>query len=170
MGYLHISDPDKVHARAVRTVGHLKWEWRVYLPENRRFRLNFLSQGIPEKAIPAQGCSSMSSLPSGEFLLKAVLEKNLQAGWAFSVSFPGSGVSFGIPEENARWIGQSPGWSSNGVPEEVVSLEPGAPLELLRLRVPNNPGKQGGALTIDQSSFPQESAGLLVWIEEVGPR
>jgi hypothetical protein len=166
VGYLDLSDPNKVCARALRTAGNLRWEWRIYLPEKRRFRLCFLSKDIPEKGIPDRGPGARTSLPSGEFLLKAVAEKNLISGWAFSVSSPGTAASFGIAEEEGRWIGRAPTWSS-GVGEETLSADPGAPLELLRLRVPKSTTtKQGTLQTTDHSSSPQPSEGLLVWIEE----
>jgi len=143
VGYLEISDPNKACARAVRTAGSMNWEWRIYLPEERSFRLRVLSKDIPEKGIPEGGRGTSTSLPSGEYLLKAVFQKNLLSGWAFSVSVPGKGESFGVGKEDTGWIGRLATTWSSGVGEETVSVDPGAPLELLRLRVPASPRNRG---------------------------
>ena len=39
MGYLDISDPSKIYARGIRTMGATKWSWRIYLPGKPQFRL-----------------------------------------------------------------------------------------------------------------------------------
>jgi hypothetical protein len=112
VGELTISDPDKVHAIRVPSTGQLKWQWRVYLPAGRQFRLRLITGDVPRAGVPAPGkaVGMYGFLDcSGEFLLSANVEKNRRGTWVLAASAPPSWDGSN-PFPNDEWLSGG-GWS-----------------------------------------------------------
>ena len=62
LGYVTISDPNKAHATGIRTPGRLRWQWRVYVPKSRRFRLCAAARRIPANGVAKS--HSATTVPS----------------------------------------------------------------------------------------------------------
>ena len=170
MGYLTISDPSKAHAIGVPAHDSLKWQWRVYLPENRRFRLHVVTGGVPNDGVRGTGrrSGSESMIRSGESLLYAAVQKDHRGKWVFRVEEgdSGRGSTTVIQPTDERWIEGGSGWSTQQVnPGRTQSYEPGEPIVLLRLR-----GHEIGEKTDDgrTSGHPPDEPcdGLMIWIDE----
>lgn len=168
LGYLTITDPNKVHAIGVRTPGRLQWRWRVWLPGNRRFRLHTATGGVPQDGISGFGeiVFMSSTIRSGEFLLHAYIEKDHKARWLLHVEVPSGGGSVFIPENEGPWVGGEAGYNIEQVrPDRTHSFQPGAPAVLLRLRVLTIVEKHDDGSTSYRA--PEEPCdGLMIWIEE----
>lgn len=134
VGELTISDPDKVHAIRVPTTGELKWQWRVYLPEGREFMLRLITGEVPRTGVPAHAFRVRSHLyRSGEFILSANVEKDRWGTWVLAGSAPR--WNFSHPLRNDEWA-HGGGWSYSEIElGKTVSVEPGTPLVLVRVRV-----------------------------------
>jgi hypothetical protein len=168
LGYLTISDSNKVHAIGVRTPGRLRWRWRVYLPENRRFRLHTVTGGVPKDGIAAPGkrTGMSSTIQSGECLLHAYVERGHNGKWLLFVDKPSGSGSVSIPENEGRWVEEGLGWSIQQIkPGSMQVFEPGRPAVLLRLRVHTIVEKHEDGRTSQRA--PEEPCdGLMIWIEE----
>lgn len=172
MGYLTISDPSKVHAIGVPAHGNFKWQWRVYQPENRRFRIHVVTGGVPKAGVPAPGTSSGSAsmIESGELLLYAAVEKDHRGNWVFCVEEGNSGGASqtGIHQTHEQWLERGVGWSTEQVrPGRTQAFEPGRPIVLLRLRVYESVENAEDGQTSTSFREPDEPCdGLMVWIDE----
>ena len=168
LGYLDITDPNKVHAIGLRTTGSLRWQWRIYLPQNRRFRLGLYGIGIPKSGF-AGGPNASGDIRSGESLVDACVERGPEGRWLLSTKRDGrGGHSVSIGGKEVPWLDKGANKDIEEVqPEEVKVLEPGEPLVLVRLRVhkPTNVAPDGTVLTTSAPDTPCE--GLMIAIEEV---
>jgi len=172
MGYLTISDPSKVHAIGVHAHGNFKWQWRVYLPENRRFWMHVVTGGVPQRGVPAPGTSSRSAwmVESGQSLFYAAVEKDQRDNWVFCVDEGNSGSASqtGIHQAHEQWLERGVGWTTEQVtPGRTQTFEPGQPIVLLRLRVHESVEKAEDGTTSTSSREPEEPCdGLMIWIDE----
>ena len=156
-GRLTISDRQQVHAVGVQVTGSLEWQWRVYLPEDRRFRLHLVTGQVPKTGAPGPGGAIGAHTPfhrSGEFLILAKVEKNARGGWVFAASTPDGKLS--SPFQNDAWLDRG-GWTISEIgPGKTESVPPGIPMVLLRLRVD------------EQGAVPETPCdGLMISIEEI---
>jgi len=167
LGFLDVTDPNKVHAIGVRTTGSLRWQWRIYLPQNRRFRLHKCTSAVPKSGLECS-VGSWADVPSGEFLLDAYVERGRDGLWLFSTKYAGSASSTSIGGKDVSWLEKGGGWSVEEVrPEEIKVLEPDRPLLLLCLRVAT-PAKVAPDGTILWERPPDTPCdGLMVAIQEV---
>lgn len=157
VGELTISDPDKVHAIGVPTVGALKWQWRVYLPRSRRFRLYLVTGKVPKNGTsgPGKAVPSMySPIRSGEFLLSASVQKNYRGDWVLGASAPDWNGS--SPFQNEDWLNRGGRTISQIGLGKTQSVDPGTPMVLVRLRV-----DQGGRAPETPCD------GLMIFIQEM---
>lgn len=172
LGYLTISDPERVHAVAIRTPGSLRWQWRVYLPKDRRFKMRLITGGVPQHGIPEPGTTSgaTSTLLPGELLLDAAVQQDRQGEWVLWIDKQGGTLTIGIPQTGRPWIEEEMGWSLDAAaPGEARSVDPGKPMVLLRLRVHDVVEEKqaaGGVTRMSQESS-KPCDGLMIWIEEV---
>ena len=170
MGYLTITDPSKAHAIGVPAHRNLQWQWRVYLPENRRFQLHVVTGGVPKEGVAGRGRgsgSTTSTFRSGESLIYAEVQKDRNGQWVFHVEegIAAGSSTIGIHQTHERWIEGGAGWSTQHVnPGQTQTFEPGEPIVLLRLRVTEIIEKtEGGMVTRRATDEPCD--GLMVWIE-----
>ena len=136
-GELTISDPAKIHAIGVPTVGRNKWQWHVYLPElpdDRRFQLHLVTGGVPSHGVPEnRGTPQVRSgfYDSGEMLIIVEIGSNSSGDLVLSGSFPKG--EFSHPIEDGAWL--------NGGGHSITAVEPGhtqvvdsdQPMVLLRM-------------------------------------
>ena len=150
MGYLDVSDPNKIYARGLRTMEPYKWSWRIYLPKNLRFKLRASIVGIPYEAVPSTSDSDILLMP-GEHIIDASAILSRDEKWGLHIKIlDGPGVDHDMPS------GWNDGCETVGVFEtkqEVVDSN--SPLVLLRLR------------RIKNVYYYQPCNGLMIWIEEV---
>jgi len=168
MGYLTISDPSKVHAIGVPALGNLKWQWRVYLPENRAFRVHVVTGGVPKEGVPPAprtSSGSTSTIRSGESLLYAEVQKGRGGEWVFHVEDGIGSSTLGIHQTHERWLENFSGWIEQVRPGQTQAFEPGEPIVLLRLRVHEFVEKTDDGRT---SGHPPDEPcdGLMIWIDE----
>jgi hypothetical protein len=171
MGYLTISDPSKVHAIGVPALGRLKWQWRVYLPENRAFRVHAVTGGVPKEGVPAPPgtrSGSTSTMRSGELLIYAEVQKDRNGQWVLHVEEGGmsaGSATIGIHQTHQRWLEHFSGWIEQVRPGQTQAFEPGEPIVLLRLRVHEIGEKTDHGRT---SGHPPEEPcdGLMIWIDQ----
>jgi hypothetical protein len=166
LGYLTITDSNKVHAIGVLTPGSLKWQWRMYLPKNRQFKLHTICAGIPEDGVPTRGTSGMyGDIQSGEFLLDASVGKDQQARWVLKTCRDGRDDA--TISVSSWWIERDQ-WALTieGVkPHKMESVAPGAPMVLLRLRAHQIEERKDGTWRSRAPDKPCD--GVMIWIDEV---
>ncbi len=156
-GHLTISDRQQVHAIGVQVTGSLEWQWRVYLPEDRQFRLHLVTGEVPKTGAPGPGGAIGAYTPfhrSGEFLILAKVEKNARGSWVLAASTPDRKLS--SPFQNDAWLDRGGYTISEIGPGKTESVPPGTPMVLLRLRV-------------DEQGIAPETPcdGLMISIEEM---
>ena len=153
-GKLTISDPAKMHAIGVPTVGKNKWRWHVYLPElpgGRRFQLHLVTGGVPSRGVPKnRGDAQVRSgfYNSGEMLIIVEIGNNSSGDLALSGSFPKG--EFSHPIEDGAWL--------NGGGHSITAVEPGhtqvvdadQPMVLLQM-LPD--GETGGGIMVFIDEF-----------------
>jgi hypothetical protein len=160
MGYLDVSDPNKVYAHGIRTVETNKWSWRVHVPDKPNYRLCVATKRIPAEGIPP--CNgSLSSLDSGEVLVDASAGASPDGKWRVTVKVTkrsGLGsVAYTVGTDMNPLAGATQGRSVDETSQEC--LNPGSPLVLLRWREAK---KRQGSVDWD----PQPCDGIMIWIEE----
>lgn len=149
-GQLTISDPSKIHAIGVPTVGKNKWRWHVHLPDDREFQLHLVTGGVPLRSVAEnRGTPQVRSgfYNSGEMLIVAEISQNLSSDQVLSASFPKG--EFSHPIENGGWL--------TGGNYSIVTVEPGRtqivesdqPMVLLRM-VPDGATAGGIMVFIDE--------------------
>jgi hypothetical protein len=157
LGRLVVSDPDKINVVAVPTYEDMLWRWRVYVPKGKSLRLYESVNTIPETGFPANYGSS--GLAEGEYLLTAAIRRDRKGQWQFTVAGPQSSSSFGIADDQAAWLVESPGWSSEQAGSGATEVfNAGEPIVLLRLR---SMEKQAGGVS---TTTPKPSEGVMIWI------
>ena len=52
VGYLEITDPDKLYARPFRQATPRRWAWRIYIPENGGFWIGAATKLVPVEGFP----------------------------------------------------------------------------------------------------------------------
>lgn len=162
-GRLVVKDPAKLNIVAVPTYEDLTWRWRVHVPPGDGERICFATQQIPQRGYDT-GTSSTTLRP-GDYLLTATIRRNRHGDWALTFGHPGGNFAAAFNEQFADWLGRQPksaGWSMSQLGENDATVrEPGAKLDLLRLRVTvRSPDGRS-------SSSPDEPCdGILIWIED----
>jgi hypothetical protein len=185
IGYLDIGDKNKIHARAVRTVGSLRWAWRIHIPENKKYVLHELTGNIPTHSGSityidnvAQPISrddfpdtiNLLVLPAGEYVLYANVERSGDDQWVLTTRY--NDITNKTPiihSSDTTWLGgKGGGWASTSsyVSQDITFItEPGRPMQLLRFCITKmvNGGMSSNHLP------PISPDGLLIWIEEATP-
>jgi hypothetical protein len=129
-GDLTISDPTRVHVRALQTHEPMHFAWRVYLPPNYPVRLTS-SMG---------GSSGSASSASMEFIARARIRQDEQGDLQIYTHFSGgsSRSAVGDPSLAKRLRGR---WDKVIVEQlgeaELVALDPDRQAVLLRITLPD---------------------------------
>jgi hypothetical protein len=95
-GYLNVEDPDKVYVRRLGASGGAVWQYRVYLPANRKYEL---------RAGHAQGRVINSPLPNGgdpEGFIVTVAFRRRAGESCYVVAVPGFAIG-GVVECRGAW-------------------------------------------------------------------
>jgi hypothetical protein len=162
-GRLVIKDPAKLNVVAVPTYEDLSWRWRVHVPPGKGERISVSAYLIPQ--VGYSGSRSSTTLPPGDYLLTATVRRNHLDDWTLTIGHPGGTCAVGINAEHAGWLERqsgASGWSSSQAGQtEATVREPGAKLDLLRLRVMVQSSGGQNAATSDEPSD-----GLLIWTED----
>jgi hypothetical protein len=149
-GQLTISDPSKIHAIGVPTVGKNKWQWHVYLPVDREFQLHLVTGGVPSHGVPENlGTPQVRSgfYNSGEMLIVAEIAQNPAGDFVLSGSFPKG--EFSHPIKNGDWVNRG-GHSVVAVePGHTQVVDPDQPMVLLRM-LPDGTTAGGVMVFIDE--------------------
>ena len=158
-GDLAISDPSRVHVRALPTNDPMHFAWRVYLPPSYSLQLRS-SLG---------GTSGSFSATSKDFIARARIREDENGDLQIYTRFSGSSTKSMLGDRalaqrlHGRWniiVVEQLGAS------DLVALEPDRPAILLRLTVPEElqPGEQ-------TAKFPktQNHDSAVLWQWEIGP-
>jgi hypothetical protein len=181
LGYLTITDPAKVHVLQLPTRETYHWKWRIYLPEGEWTLFDAADQ-IPPKGYDVKW-HGKSTIHAGEFTLEAMVDRDAEGAARFLMFSPHGRYITSIAPEDFERLKQGASWSSlggdsrnpsrlgrpfaphsyardgdslsplGGVSRMVVGDAADGPIELLRLRTPNEPFS-------DEPTF-----GILLWIE-----
>jgi hypothetical protein len=160
LGRLVLSDPSKFHVVAVPTYEDLLWRWRIYVPPGQSLDLHSVQQNIPERGFPASYGTS-GRLEEGEYVLTAAIRRDRNGTWQLTLARPHSSSSSGFGGEQAGWLTDSPGWSTEQAGStETQVFDANEPIVLLRLRCMQ---KQGAGVS---STTPEPSDGVMIWIKK----
>lgn len=163
LGYLTISDKSKVHVLKLESPNDYHWQWRIYLPPGRKWQL---CSGLGK--VPLRGRKNFphgwSSVDDGEFTLQVYFDRDEDGLRRFNVRRGNGGkTSYTFPEEEFQQLKKAGYSTSTTGTSQTEVRDPGAPIELIRLRqyrqIPGPPGSQSFASS-DEPEF-----GILVWIE-----
>ncbi|HEV3341921.1 MAG TPA: hypothetical protein VG125_16255 [Pirellulales bacterium] len=160
LGRLVVTDASKINLVAVPTYEDMMWRWRVYVPKGLPLYVCGSTREITGTGFPAN--HSASNLPEGEYLLTAAIRRDRHGKWQLTLAHRQGSSSFGISDEDAGWLVDSPGWSTSqaGVSGTEV-FDPSAPLELLRIRTMEKlPG--GGSTSSSSPTGP----GVMLWVDK----
>jgi hypothetical protein len=183
VGELMIADDTKIYALNVRTNDDLTWKWRVYLPKNRRYRLNLVSNPVPESGYPAANSysGSSSSVEAGEYVVEIAIRKDANGTWIARHSMHGVGESGGKGHSGgatsldapSEWLDGGRRYTSSGVLKaEQILASPDERLLLVRLRpsvfTPKDPDSNDPLKANVGTSRPATGPvdGLLIWIDD----
>jgi hypothetical protein len=168
-GYLTISDPKRLHVIQVPTTDADTWRWRLFVPDDREFRLHLQVGNVP--AIGYAGCSGLSSpLPAGEYTVLASIARDIEGTRVLRVGLGDRGsMTAGMEGKRGDWIDREMNYStSSSAVGKTQFIEPGEPLELIRLRAQElvEVKHPDGSVT-KQAVTPKGPAdGFLIWIED----
>ena len=160
VGRLVVTDVNKVNAVAVPTYQDLTWRWRIHVPKGPPLYVCGSAHEVPLTGFPAN--RSATNLPEGEYLLTAAIRHDRNGQWQLTVAYQNGSSSFGISDEDAGWLVDSPGYSTSQAGVSGTDLfDPNARFELLRVRTfEKRPG--GGSVSSDSPAGP----GVMLWIEK----
>ena len=158
-GKLSVYDPSRIYALKLETYEELTWRWRIYLPNDRRYRLCISTKGLPQvsEATAVEGTISTDGDWSESLLTVAVL-KHPDGKWKVALSANGETILVEMHGEFKGFFNRS---------NVYFSLEKGEPanvrLQLLRAFESKRPNNSDWSMPSRESD---EIGSLLVWIEE----
>ena len=104
MGILAVEDRSRIHVLPVDVQEPLTWRYRLYLPEDREYRIYEVTHNIPQEGFPPEDGASYSSIRSGETTITLKVQKDPKGHWIASVYTDSGSASFGIPLAHAQWL------------------------------------------------------------------
>ena len=156
VGHLSISDPTKLHAIQVNASEELTWKWRLWIPDNGRYRLRCSEGEIPKSGFPSSGIT-LESFKSGENWIEYRIRSDPKSG-----KMHGSMrmLGFRAGGDSHDWVSWPRKMSAiNGVTHKTRLFVPGRNVELIRLRVSQDAKK------MDDIEDP--AAGFMIWLEPI---
>ncbi|MEM6474074.1 MAG: hypothetical protein AAF802_31275 [Planctomycetota bacterium] len=85
MRQLTIEDENLIHAIQIPGFGRKAWRWRVYLPEDKEYRIRLAFDDIPQRGLPKSPPDNVFvNLPKGESILSASVVREGE-GWGLSL-------------------------------------------------------------------------------------
>jgi hypothetical protein len=158
LGYLDVTDEERIHALQMPTVESMLWKWKVHLPPGRRGTLHVATHNVPASGFP--GGSSIGFAPSDEpITITVALRRDHLDHWQVVATERGSTIRIGISDEDADWLIGGNSSSSGVMFGKTQSFDPDKPVELLRLRA-HKPLPGGASAPPDAPS-----QGILIWLE-----
>jgi hypothetical protein len=158
MGYLDVSDPNKLYAHGIRTEEMSKWSWRVYVPDKQKYELCMATKGIPIEGLPRSD-HRLRLAYSGEILVNAFAGTALDGKWRLAVKVTKRtefGAAASATECQISPLAGNMIYGGDGVGDDWQDrLNPGSPLILLR-------GREAKSTQVG----PQPCDGVMIWIEE----
>ncbi len=168
LGKLTIQDPSKVHILALPSKEDWHWQWRVYLPPGKKWKITeALGEKVPRQGFDMTGVphsSSNGALGKGEFTAEVWLARDVNGALRLNRQFAGSGVASGISEEDAKKL-LAPGSTSSHAAGMIATavLEPAGPIELHRLHEYGSVRQPDGRTVSSQ----EPNFGMLLFFEEL---
>jgi hypothetical protein len=160
LGYLTITNPDRLHLVRVPQPGSLCWRWRLYVPEENRFRLNIARQRISSDGFDAMRCGA-ATLSPGEITVHASVFRDHNGKRVFRVEEVGSSaITHSMEGAQTQWLDGPGGWSTNTAGSGGTTLaKTGETFALLRLRAHEYD---------DHKDEPPDGPadGLMIWISD----
>jgi len=167
LGYLTITDANRVHAIAIgadESWAKKQWQWKLHLPEGRRFHICCMTSDLPQQGVPDYH-PTLSDV-QGDLKLTVSAVRDPKGEWKLVVNCD-TGANLTSPIVNPAWLEQnaSANWNVAGQ-RSTESVAPGKPLVLLRLRRAKTLTMPAGGVTVD----PKPTDGILVWVLDAGRR
>lgn len=159
-GHLGDVDTTKFNVAPVPQHDRNKYQWRVYVPEGRRIRINYHQANVPATGLPEPDNGSIESLieesPLHGSLLTASINARGQGESELRISFGGTASYTKVPED----AHPNRGGTTMRCGRETTDLH--EPLVLLRRRcAPITTGPTGPIPGAKAGPMP----GLMIWIE-----
>ncbi|HWB11448.1 MAG TPA: hypothetical protein VG826_19615 [Pirellulales bacterium] len=160
LGRLVVTDRNKINLVAVPTYEEMMWRWRIYVPRTPALFVCGSAHEIPQTGFPAG--HGATNLPEGEYVLTAAIRRDRHGNWQLTIAHRNGSGSFGISDEDAGWLVDSPGWGTTqaGV-NGTELLDPNTPIELLRVRAAEKLAGGGS-----QSSSSPTGPGVVLWFKK----
>jgi hypothetical protein len=171
LGYLTIEDRSKLNVVQIATYEDLKWQWRVYVPEESKLVLRTATHDIPEYGLPLN--SGRLGLRHGEYLITAAVRRDREGKWQLTLATGGTLSRTPFPEAAAIWLNDkasTTAYSAGGGRTETQ--KPDKPLRLLRVVSQAHLPPGTGPVTYATDDIPplgkrnRIGDGLLIWIDE----
>ena len=157
VGELSVDDPTKLCAIQVDTRDELTWKWRVWIPENRVYRLRLYGEEVPAKGFPNEGGTIWLREP-GECVVEYRITRDPRDGKWYGGLKAGPGS---VGKDAQPWVEwKSRTSTTGGVGKDTRSFEPDQRVELTRHRVSQ-------ADSSDDIEDP--AAGFMIWLEPQAP-
>ena len=164
--HLNIEDDNEIHVVNIPGFGENSWRWRIFLPNDRQFRLRSAYNNVPKLSLPSNPPDNYRcALPSGEFILTATIHES-DGKWMLTFNAERNGNSkltykTNVRAKNTRWLEQSSGNPTYLAGQfESVARTPDKPFILLSHR--NGFRPTPNTFTSD----PNPTDGVMIWIQE----
>ncbi len=156
MGYLEISDRNKIYARAIKTTTNDQWSWRFYLPQVERYQVLIATDRISTEGFPDQS-ASIGGISPGEHRLDAFWEPGHDDKWRLHDEFDRDG---NVMDCVMQPLNQNYAPEANGVvgADQVIG-DPGVPFELIRYLTFTTQAASGSEDRMERCD------GLMIWVE-----
>jgi hypothetical protein len=159
LGFVVVTDPNKLHAIAVETHEDLTWRWRLHVPRLRGLQLFVANKNIPQDGLPTD--YRIAELPDDDFSVNAAIRRDHLDQWRVAVHYPAGYLAMVIAEEHSGWVKDNLGFRAKQAGTSgQQTTNPGEPMVLLRLRAMQK--TEGGSSRI----VPEPCDGLMLWIAE----
>jgi hypothetical protein len=140
MGYLEVTDSQKIHAMALASLEDLTWRWRLHVPDSGHV-LHWGFNGIPSEGIEAAHTRVGFHLSPGRQSLTCAIRRDTtgdQDSWDLicQSSLDQATMKVSLPQGCRPWFTerQSVAFAVSGVGIETVVCSSSEPLVLLRQR------------------------------------
>jgi len=121
LGYLNITDKDKVYLRRLETFEELTWRFRVFLPPNKRYRFS--------EDLGKVTSSSTMEQHDTQFTLTVAIRRNPDGEWRLKTTRPGHGTTSSIDSDIVQRVIALD--DTNLLRRDQEELDPDKPIRLV---------------------------------------
>jgi hypothetical protein len=157
LGYLTISDPNRLNVIALKTFDEMTWRWRVHVPEGRQYAVCSATSKIPFVGLPNGRLET--TLDPGEYVVTVAVRADGLGKWKLTIAQPQTSIRTTIDQEDARWLLNCPGYTTEQAGASgTEAADDDKPFVLVRLNVSSN-----------RPAPDRVTDGILIWIGSAEP-